>query len=105
MEDVFSCGSILCGVGALIIGSLAAVFNSRLMEKHKNDEINKLAAISLIRMLTSFAVLAAVFFLVRALGFDYLLPLLGAAVGLTVPSVIIAVKTAKALKKGDDSNG
>lgn len=105
MEDVFSCSSVVCAVAALILGSIVSVLNARMTEKHKDDEISKLAAISFLRTLICFAVLAAVFFLVRALRIDYLLPLLGAALGLTVPTVIIAIRTAKGIKKGDDSNG
>lgn len=105
METIFSCGAILSGAAALILGSLISVFNARLTAKHKNDEISRLAAIGFLRTVIGFAFLAAVFLLTRALGTDYILPLAGAALGLTVPAVCMALKTAKDLRKGDDSLG
>lgn len=105
MTEVFSCGAIICAAGALLLGCLVSVLNARLTSKHKDDEINRLAAISFLRTLISFAFLAAVFFAVRAMGYDFLLPMLAAALGLTVPAIIMAIKTAEEFKKGDDSNG
>ena len=86
---------------AFLGGSIIALINALIMAKQVKSESQSLSGTFIIRQFLSFAYLAGVYFLTRKLGFDVLWPLIGAAAGLTIPSVIFTLTIAKNMK-GDD---
>ncbi len=86
---------------AFLGGSVIALINALIMAKQVKSESQSLSVTYIIRQVLSFAYLAGTYFLSRKLNFDVLWPLIGAAAGLTIPSVIFAFTIAKHMK-GDD---
>ena len=91
----------IAAVIAFLGGSAVAVINALIMAKQVKSESHSLSGISLIRQTLSVVYLAAVYFICRKLSYDSFWPLIGAATGLTIPSILFAVTIAKHMK-GDD---
>ena len=91
----------VAAVIAFLGGSVIAVINALIMAKHVKSESHSLSGISLTRQILSVVYLAAVYFICRKLSYDNFWPLIGAAAGLTIPSIFFAVTIAKH-RKGDD---
>ena len=104
-------GALLAFLGGCAIAGLNFGINARVLKKNPSA----LASISVVRQLLSVGYLAGVFFLSRILPWGYLPLLLGAALGLTVPAFLFALRLAKIndslpreesdpAKKGADEN-
>ncbi len=108
-------GGMLAFAGGCAVSVLNFFLNRRALEKKPS----MLASMSIVRQLLSIGYLFLVFFLARVLPWDQMPLLLGAAVGLTIPSILLALRLAKIndavskankerLKeagKGDDNHG
>ena len=86
---------------AFLGGSVVALVNALITAKQVKSESQSLSGLSVIHQILSIAYFAGVFFLTRKLSMDSTWPLIGAAAGLTIPSIIFAVTIAKHFK-GDD---
>ena len=82
-------------------GTLIAFINSKLSNGKAKDSTNALLVSAFLRQILNIAYLTAVFFIFRNSEIKILWPLLGAAIGLTVPSAIITVKMMNRISKGD----
>ena len=91
----------IAAVIAFLGGFAVAVINALIMAKQVKSETHSLSSISLIRQILSVVYLAAVYFICRKLSYDSFWPLIGAATGLTIPSIFFAITIAKHMK-GDD---
>ena len=91
----------IAAVIAFLGGSLIAMVNALIMAKQVKSESHSLSGISFIRQTLSVVYLAAIYFGCRKLSFDSFWPLIGAATGLTIPSIFFAITIAKRMK-GDD---
>ena len=105
-------GGVLAFLGGCAVSFLNYFINARTLKKKPAA----LASVSVVRQLFSVGYLALVFFLARVLPWEPMPLLLGAAVGLTIPSILLAMRLAgvndsmnkaRSMKtgKGDDSNG
>ncbi len=102
---------LLAFLGGAAVSGLNALLSARLL----NRKPSAYASFSAVRQLFNVAYLVLVFFGSRALGWDVTAPLVGAALGLTAPSMVFAMllarrndkrsKSASADKKGEDLNG
>ena len=86
---------------AFLGGSIIAVVNALIMAKQVKSESHSLSGISFIRQILSVVYLAAIYFFCRKLSYDNFWPLIGAAAGLTIPSIFFTITIAKRMK-GDD---
>ncbi len=86
---------------AFLGGSVISLINALITAKQVKKESQSLSGISVTHQILSIAYLAGVYFLSRKLSFDVFWPLIGAAVGLTIPSIFFAITIAKHMK-GDD---
>lgn len=86
---------------AFLGGSAISLINAIITAKQVKSENQSLTAASTLRQVLSFAYLIAAYFVIKKLGIDLLLPLLGAAIGLTVPAILFAITIANQMK-GDD---
>ncbi len=105
-------GGLLAFAGGCAVSVLNYFINRRTLEKKPSA----LASVSVARQFLSIGYLVLVFFLAKVLPWDHAPLLLGAAVGLTIPSILLAMRLAKlndSMKKtrsdttgkGDDSRG
>ena len=108
-------GGLLAFAGGCAVSVLNFFINRRTLEKKPSA----LASMSMARQLLSIGYLVLVFLLAKVLPWDHMPLLLGAAIGLTIPSILLALRLAKindALSKankprpeeagkGDDSHG
>ena len=91
----------IAAVIAFLGGSLIAVINALILAKQVKSESHSLSGISFTRQTLSVVYLAAIYFLCRKLSYDNFWPLIGAATGLTIPSIIFTILIVKRMK-GDD---
>ena len=108
---------IIPGVVALLGGFAVAWLNYRINLRALKKNPSSLASLSFARQFLSVAYLILVYVVAGALGLDRTAPLVGAAVGLTIPSVLLAFRLAKindelskktggsASGKGDEADG
>ena len=105
-------GGLLTFAGGCAVAFVNDAINRRALKK----DPSALAKLSFVRQILSIGYLLLVFFLSRVLPWDYVPLLVGAAVGLTVPAVILAFRLTKAndkmskqrpeeAGKGADGNG
>ena len=94
-------GNYIAAMIAFLGGSVIAVINAIITAKQINSEQHSLTSAPIIRQILSFAYLAGTFFVVRRIGIDIKWPLIGAASGLTIPSILCAITLANHMK-GDD---
>lgn len=90
-------GGLLAFLGGVAISILNYCIN-RWTLKNKPDA---LAAMSVVRQLLNLVYLFAVFFLRNVLPWDIAWLLIGAALGLTVPSILLSVWLARQSTSGD----
>ena len=83
-------------------GVLVAVINAKLSSRKADENTGSLLAVAFLRQLLNIAYLTAVFFVFRNVESGLLLPLIGAALGLTIPSIVITAKFINRASKGDD---
>ena len=86
---------------AFLGGSVIALINSLMMAKQVKSKAVSLSSTSIIRQVLSIAYLAGIYFLCRKFSYDPFWPLIGAAAGVTIPSILFAFTIAKHMK-GDD---
>lgn len=86
---------IVGGVLASVGGAAVAALNFRISLRALKAGPSALASLSFVRQLLSVAYLAAAFFLARALPWGVTPLLVGAAIGLTVPSILLSLRLAK----------
>ena len=108
---------IAAGVIALLGGGAVAWLNYRINLRTLKKNPSAIASMSAARQFISVAYLILVYVVAGALGIDRMAPLLGAALGLTIPSILLAVRLAKindslhkkggetASGKGDEADG
>ena len=83
---------------AFLGGAVISLINAVITAKQVKDESQGIGKTSIIRQVLSLIYLAATYFVVRKMGIDYFLPLLGAAIGLTVPAILFAITIANNIK-------
>ena len=93
--------NLIAAMIAFLGGSIIAVVNALIMAKQVKSESHSLSGISFIRQTLSVVYLAAIYFVCRKMLYDSFWPLIGAATGLTIPSIFFTILIAKRLK-GDD---
>ena len=94
--------NFIAALVAFLGGSVISVVNAVITAKQINSETHSISGNTpIIRQVLSFAYLAGVFLVVRKLPIDPFWPLIGAAVGLTVPSILFTLTIVKHMK-GDD---
>ncbi len=86
---------------AFLGGALIALVNAILTAKEVNVDSKLPAPAAVIRQICNIIYFVGTYFVVRKLGIDVMWPLIGAAIGLTVPSILFAITIAKHVK-GDD---
>ena len=96
METQYT-AALIAFLGGAVISLVNAVITARQVKSNKDAMGNA----SVLRQILGLIYLAATYFVVRKLGIDYFLPLLGAAIGVTIPSILFAITIAKNMK-GDD---
>lgn len=84
-------GGLLAFLGGCAVSALNFAINLRALKKHPD----RLASLSVVRQIISVAYLAAAYFLGKVLPWGYAPLLIGAAIGLTVPSVLLSLRLAK----------
>ena len=89
--------ALIAFLGGAVISLVNAVITARQVKSNKDAMGNA----SVLRQILGLIYLTATYFVVRKLGIDYFLPLLGAAIGVTIPSILFAITIAKNMK-GDD---
>ncbi len=106
------------GVLALLGGCAVSLLNYSINLRTLKNKPSALASVSVVRQVLSIGYLVLVFALAGVLPWDHMPLLLGAAVGLTIPSILLAVRLAgvndsinknkarsEMTGKGDDSDG
>ena len=83
---------------AFLGGSGISLLNAVMTAKHVIAGNEVKASVSLLRQLLNLVYFFAAWFVVRKLGIDPMLPMLGAAIGLTVPSLLFTITIAKQMK-------
>ncbi len=96
METQYT-AALIAFLGGAVISLVNAVITARQVKSNKDAMGNA----SVLRQILGLIYLTATYFVVRKLGIDYFLPLLGAAIGVTIPSILFAITIAKNMK-GDD---
>ncbi len=107
---------VLAAVLAFVGGAAVSWLNYRINLRTLKTKPSALGSVSAVRQILSIAWLVIVYLVSGALGLDRMYPLLGAAFGLTIPSILLALRLAKindslrkggatASGKGDDTNG
>ena len=96
METQYT-AALIAFLGGAVISLINAVITARQVKSNKDAMGNA----SVLRQILGLIYLTATYFVVRKLGIDYFLPLLGAAIGVTIPSILFAITIAKNMK-GDD---
>ncbi len=94
-------GTYIAGLIAFLGGSVISLINALITAKKVNSGSQSVFSGSLFRQIAGIAYMAGVYFLTRHIGMDPLWPLLGAALGLTIPAIFFAVTIANHMK-GDD---
>ena len=94
-------GNYISVLIAFLGGSLISLINGLITAKQASSDSNTAFSGSLIRQILGAAYMAGTYFIVRRIGLDPIWPLLGAAGGLTIPSILFAVTIANKMK-GDD---
>ena len=95
--DIRYTAALIAFLGGAVISLINAVITAKQVKSNKDNMGNT----SVLRQILSLVYLAATYFVVRKLNIEYFLPLLGAAIGLTVPAVLFAITIAKNMK-GDE---
>lgn len=101
---------------AFLGGAAVSWLNYRINLRTLKTRPSSLASVSVLRQGLSVAWLVIVYLAAGALHLDRMYPLLGAAVGLTIPSILLAVRLAgindslradekKSSEKGEESDG
>ena len=92
----------IAALAAFLGGSLISLINAIITAKQvKSEELSSFGNASILRQVFNVVYFAGTFFVVKKLGIDYLLPMIGAAVGLTIPAILFTITIAKNMK-GDD---
>ena len=89
--------ALIAFFGGAMISLINAVITARQLKSDKDNMGN----LSVFRQIFGLVYLVIVYFAVRKLGIDYFLPLLGAAIGLTIPAILFAITIANNMK-GED---
>ena len=89
---------IIFAVLALFIGTAVSCINTWITAGALKKGGSAAAASSLIRSALNIGCLTAVFFIFKGMGRGIVWPLLGCALGLTVPSVLFAFALSKKMK-------
>ena len=107
---------VIGGVLAFLFGAAVSLVNYWINRRTLKNNPAMLANMAVVRQILSVACLVAVFLLAKVLPWGYAPLLLGAAIGLTVPAILLAFRLAKlndaasaqaeiSSEKGDDPNG
>ena len=96
METQYT-AALIAFLGGAVISLVNAVITARQVKSNKDAMGNA----SVLRQILGLIYLTATYFVVRKLGIGYFLPLLGAAIGVTIPAILFAITIAKNMK-GDD---
>lgn len=94
--------SILHAIVAFLIGAAIATFNSWLTYRTMVKKSNKVIAVSFIRSAMNIGYLVIVFLVLSKIDYPNLYPLFGAAIGLTVPSIIFSMFFSNKLQQKAD---
>lgn len=95
---------IIQALAAFLGGALIALFNALALSKAVKSEKPLGAGIILLRQVLNIGYFCVVYLIARKSSEGMLWPLLGAAAGLTIPSIAFALTLSKH-SQGDDKNG
>ena len=99
---------IIAAIVAFVLGYIVSALNAKFLSSKLEDISNATIIETIIRQAINIAYLVIVFFVVSKLNISIFLPLLGAAVGLTIPIVKLTVKLVSkvsAASKPSEKNG
>ena len=108
---------VVGGLLAFLFGAAVSVVNYGINRRTLQNNPANIANIAIVRQILSVACFVAVFLLAKVLPWDYVPLLVGAAIGLTVPAILLSFRLAKlndaasaaqaetSSEKGDDPNG
>ena len=109
---------IVGGLLSFLVGCAVSALNYRINLRVLKKKPSAIASISVLRQFLSVAYLVAVFLLSKVLPWDSVPLLLGAAIGLTIPAILLSMHLAKlndalssaeaadtSSEKGADSDG
>ena len=108
---------VVGGLLAFLFGAAVSVLNYWINRRTLQNNPAMLANMAVVRQILSVGCLVAVFLLAKVLPWDYVPLLIGVAVGLTVPAILLSFRLARlndaasaaqadtSSEKGDDSNG
>lgn len=91
----------IAALAAFLGGAVISLINALITAKQVKSEKESFGSTSILRQVLSFLYLAVIYFLTRKMKLDPLFPLLGAAIGLTVPSILFTITIVNNMK-GDD---
>ena len=83
---------IIAAIVAFVLGYIISALNAKFLSSKLENISNATITEALIRQAINIAYLVIVFFVVNRLNISIFLPLLGAALGLTIPTVMLTVK-------------
>ena len=96
----------LAAAGGLLLGSAVAFCNMLLSKSvFKKEDVALIMGVNILRYLLDAAALAAVFFICRAIDFPMTVPLLAAALGLSVVGLILLGIMTKRETEADTNGG
>lgn len=97
----------LSAAGGLLLGSAVAFLNMLLSKKvMKRNSVALIMGVNVLRFTLDAAALAAIFFICRAISFPMTVPLLAAALGLSVIGMLfLEIMTKRAEKADVNSDG
>ena len=95
--------NIVSALLALALGLAIAFINSRITKKALEKNTNGAMAVSLVRSFLNIACIFGVYFLAKAADCALAYPLIGAGIGLTVPSLIFAFSMSKKLSEQENA--
>ena len=80
-------------------GALISLINALITAKQvSSDKETNTGSYSIIRQVVSILFLTGTYLVVRKVGIEPMLPLIGAAIGLTVPAILFTITIAKHIK-------
>ena len=93
-------GTIIISIIAAILGVATGFINSRISKKLiRSNNMNAALGVSVIRVLVAVCCLAIVFAICKIFGSSYLIPLLVAALGVTISGILFLLKLTKEMEK------
>ena len=91
----------IAALAAFLGGAVISLINALITAKQVKSEKESYGSASIFRQVLSLVYLAGTYFIIRKLEIEPIFPLMGAAVGLTIPAILFTITIANNMK-GDD---